>query len=76
MMKSLKKTPRVAPLRPNLVFDANEQLFVAQFDTIDQDRLKWFRVIYEGPKSILIEMMKEHLEAQKQMMLFEEAIRV
>lgn len=40
MMKSLKKTPRVTPLRPNLVFDANEQLFVAQFDTIDQDRLK------------------------------------
>lgn len=40
MMKSLKKTPRVAPLRPNLVFDANEQLFVAQFDTIDQDRLR------------------------------------
>jgi len=64
-------------VRPRLVFDANEQLIdVVQSNKIDGNIHRHLEEIYRAPKSVSIEVMIEHLEQRKIMLLNEEHIRV
>lgn len=68
--------PGIAPIRALPMSDVDDQLITAQYDTMDANKLRRFEQIYGALESISIEVMKEHLQQRKIMMLIEEPFKV